>query len=334
MAEYAGDGIDDNWQVTHFGAPPNANAAPTIDADGDPKNNLYEFLTGFDPNDGNAFFQMDSNDFPAPTTFELNLNKVIPGRTYRILSSPDLVTWTEETNFTVGAEETNRVVPLTVGTGDVRKFFRVEVEAGPKKSNVSGSRIGKSEVFCKRMTALPKENQFFDFDDYLEWEQGNEIKHEYFDGEVFAMAGASDKHDLVTGNIFADLHRHLRGKGCRVHTADMKLKVKLKHAEASYYPDAMVVCAPEDSNSHYKTRPRVIIEVMSDFRRDQVEKFMVYQHVDSLEEYLVISQDPEKQKAWIYRRETGWDQEIVKPGKSITLPSIEFSVPLTELYQS
>lgn len=184
------------------------------------------------------------------------------------------------------------------------------------------------------MTAFPKEAPFLTFDDYLQWESTNEEKHEYFDGEVFAMAGASDNHDLVAVNILTALHRHLRGKGCRVHSSDMKLKVELKHAEASYYPDTMVVCDPEDSDPHFKTRPTVIVEVMSDFRRDQVEKFMVYQHVDSLEDYLVIGQDPENPKAWVYRRESGWDQEVVRADGTIQLPSIGFSIPLSELYQS
>jgi len=76
------------------------------------------------------------------------------------------------------------------------------------------------------MSIAPKEEyEPFTFKDYLEWESQNEIKHEYFAGEVFAMAGASDDHDLVTGNMFASLHNHLRSTPCRVHTADMKLKV-------------------------------------------------------------------------------------------------------------
>ena len=73
---------------------------------------------------------------------------------------------------------------------------------------------------------------------------------------------------------------------------------------------------------------------MSDFRRDQVEKFMVYQHVDSLEDYLIIDPDSEEKRAWIYRRATGWDQEIVKAGESINLPSIDFAIQLADLYES
>ena len=185
------------------------------------------------------------------------------------------------------------------------------------------------------MSIAPKEEyEPFTFKDYLEWESQNEIKHEYFAGEVFAMAGASDDHDLVTGNMFASLHNHLRGNPCRVHTADMKLKVTFKHAEASYYPDMMVVCEPEDNQRLYKTQPKVIVEVMSDFRRDNVEKFMVYQMIESLEEYIVIDQNPEEKRAWVYRRATGWDLEPIDAEGTLSIPSIDFSIPLAELYEA
>lgn len=183
------------------------------------------------------------------------------------------------------------------------------------------------------MSIAPKEEyRAFTFKDYLEWESKNEIKHEYFAGEVFAMAGASDNHDLVTGNMFASLHSHLRGNPCRVYTADMKLKVAFKHADASYYPDMMVVCDAEDNQPVFKTRPKVIVEVMSDFRRDNVEKFMVYQMIESLEEYIVIDQDPEEKRAWVYRKATGWDMELIEQDGTINIPSIDFSIPLSEMY--
>jgi Uma2 family endonuclease len=183
------------------------------------------------------------------------------------------------------------------------------------------------------MSIAPKEEYTtFTFKDYLEWESKNEIKHEYFAGEVFPMAGASDAHDLVCVNILSAIHQHLRGKPCRVYSSDMKLKVAFKHADASYYPDMMVVCDSEDKQPVFKTRPKVIVEVMSDFRRDNVEKFMVYQMIESLEEYIVIDQDPEEKRAWIYRKETGWDMELIEKEGVLKIPSIDFSIPLSEMY--
>ena len=183
------------------------------------------------------------------------------------------------------------------------------------------------------MSIAPKEEYGkFSFKDYLEWESQNEIKHEYFAGEVFAMAGASDAHDLVCVNMLTSIHQHLRGNPCRVYSADMKLKVAFKHAEASYYPDMMVVCDQEDNQPVFKTRAKVIVEVMSDFRRDNVEKFMVYQMIESLEEYIVIDQNPEEKRAWVYRRDTGWDIELIEKEGTLNIPSLGFSIPLEELY--
>lgn len=170
------------------------------------------------------------------------------------------------------------------------------------------------------------------FREYLEWESKNETKHEYYAGEVFAMAGASENHNLVTGNLFASLHSHLRGNPCQAYVADMKLKVEFKHAESSYYPDMMVVCDKEDDAPLFKTRPQVIVEVMSDFRRDNIEKYMMYQSVPSLEEYLVIDQDPEQKRAWLYTRSSGWDMESIPQEGTVKLPSIGFSIPLEEVY--
>jgi Uma2 family endonuclease len=183
------------------------------------------------------------------------------------------------------------------------------------------------------MGAEPNTKVTLSFRDYVQWDLEQEERHEFFDGEVFAMAGGTEDHDLVCLNVLAELRQHLRGKGCRAYTSNMKVQIRLKHAEVGYYPDAMVVCDPEDRERLFKTRPRVIVEVMSDFRRDQVEKFMVYQHLDSLEDYLVINQDPAAPKAWIYRRTTGWDQETVEPGGIVELPSIGFRIPLAALYE-
>ena len=184
------------------------------------------------------------------------------------------------------------------------------------------------------MNPALKEVPIFSFEDYLEWDLHQEEKHEYVNGRVFAMAGVTDDHDLVAVNMLAALHTHLHGKGCRVYTGDMKLKVCFKHAEIGYFPDVMVVCDPEDTGKLFKTRPKVLVEVMSDYRKDHVEKFMAYQHLESLEDYLVINQDPEDPKAWIYRRATNWDQAIVEREGTIELPSIGFSVRLEELYRA
>lgn len=93
FGEYAGDGIDDDWQVGYFGLPPNSDAAPGVDADSDGRDNRFEFLSGFSPVDPTARFVLSIVDVdPVAGTADLQLNRMIPDRTYTLLSSPDLLT--------------------------------------------------------------------------------------------------------------------------------------------------------------------------------------------------------------------------------------------------
>lgn len=124
-------------------------------------------------------------------------------------------------------------------------------------------------------------------DDYLEGERHTEIKHEYSGGVVTAMAGASRKHELVALNLATSIHSHLRGKGCRTFKSDMKVRAEVIGEDIFYYPDVMVACDPDDQDPYFVRRPRLIIEVLSDnASRDRIEKFLVYQRIPSLEEYV------------------------------------------------
>jgi Uma2 family endonuclease len=169
-------------------------------------------------------------------------------------------------------------------------------------------------------------------EEFLRMEELADEKHEYAHGRVYAMAGASDNHELVSMNLAGALHSQLRGKGCRVYKSDMKLRLALHRSDLFYYPDVMVVCDPEDSHPIYKTRPTVLAEVMSDFKKDHMEKLFGYQQIPSLEEYLVIDPNPESPRAWIYRRATGWNQEEIGPEDTVILGAINFTAPLSDLF--
>lgn len=126
---YAGDGLDDGWQVEFFGPPPNTDAAPNADPDMDRYNNAFELLTGYDPTDPKSFFQVRITDRTG-TTSTLELSKVIPGTRYRIERSADLGQadpWTEFTDFTTPGEVFDHEVsdPNAVGTS---WFYQVRVE--------------------------------------------------------------------------------------------------------------------------------------------------------------------------------------------------------------
>ena len=124
---YAGDEIDDDWQVGFFGLPPNADAGPGVDADGDEQSNLFEFLAGFSPVDRSSFFELSLLGFGAPGVFELSINKVIPGRTYTLLSNTDLNPSYLPVGapFSVASEEADK--PLQDTGAGVRQFYKVRI---------------------------------------------------------------------------------------------------------------------------------------------------------------------------------------------------------------
>lgn len=137
--------------------------------------------------------------------------------------------------------------------------------------------------------------------DFLQGELSSEIRHEYVDGEVYAMAGAGEAHNLIAGNVFARLREFSRGGPCRVFISDMKLHVKTW--KAYYYPDVMVTCDPADSQSHFKERPILVVEVLSPGTEstDRREKMLAYRTLSSLREYVLIATD--KRQVEIYRRD-------------------------------
>ena len=182
--------------------------------------------------------------------------------------------------------------------------------------------------------ALAQAEHLLSVEDYLDGERFSEIRHEYVGGYVYAMAGASDDHNRIVGNIFSELHQRLRGKRCESFMADMKLKIS--SGQAFYYPDVMVVCDPADNAKYFRERPTVIFEVLSEetARTDQREKWYAYALVPSLKVYVLVSQ--EKREVTVLRRgKPGpWSAEVVKARASILkLPEIRVEIPLTRIYE-
>jgi Uma2 family endonuclease len=169
--------------------------------------------------------------------------------------------------------------------------------------------------------------------DYLRGELSSEIRHEYVDGEVYAMAGAGESHNLIAGNVFAKLREFVRGGPCRVFISDMKLHVKTW--KAYYYPDVMVTCDPADSESHFKERPSLVVEVLSPSTEstDRREKMLAYRTLSSLREYVLIAAD--KRQVEIYRRDEQdeWQLAVTSDGESLSLESIACCLTLDEIYE-
>jgi Uma2 family endonuclease len=166
-----------------------------------------------------------------------------------------------------------------------------------------------------------------DVADYLALEQTSRVKHELKDGDVFMMAGASERHNRIAGKLYARLLA-AEVSPCRTYFADMKLKLE---DDTIYYPDIMVVCDETDDHPYYKTRPCLLVEVLSESTAaiDRGEKALAYSQLPSLKAYVLISQT--SQHAEIYRPNAqGWLLEYVSD--VLTLPCLDIAVNLTDIY--
>jgi Uma2 family endonuclease len=170
---------------------------------------------------------------------------------------------------------------------------------------------------------------------YLEGERHSDVRHEYFDGDVYAMAGASVEHELVAGNIFAALHAHLKGKHSRVFKDGMKLRLQAMGRDVFYYPDIMVAWNPEDRHRYFREKPKLLIEVLSeDENKDLIEKFFVYQRLPSLEEYVVVNSDPTRPEVRVFRRAEGWEPGETHHDGEFTFRSVGLTLRVSDLYAS
>ena len=175
---------------------------------------------------------------------------------------------------------------------------------------------------------------YFSPEEYLEIEKTSTIKHEYIRGEVYAMAGASDAHVTITGNLFALLRNHLRGGNCRVYFVDMR--VRIESANTFYYPDLIVTCDRCDRNNvYFKEYPRLIVEVLSPKTEkfDRTEKFTDYQQIETLEEYILIDQDRIQLEKFSRNNKGNWDSQNYLQGDKVELKSVDFSCEIGELYE-
>jgi len=160
-----------------------------------------------------------------------------------------------------------------------------------------------------------------------------EIRHEYVDGEVYAMAGAGEAHNLIVGNVFCKLRDFARGGPCWVFIADMKLHVKTWKAYC--YPDILVTCDPTDDHNYFKERPSLVVEVLSAGTEstDRREKMLAYRTLSTLQEYVLIA--TEKRKVEIYRRDEDdeWQLTAVSSDTVFLLESVGLSITLDEIYE-
>ena len=171
--------------------------------------------------------------------------------------------------------------------------------------------------------------------EYLEGEPRSEMRHEFVDGRIYAMSGASLRHNAICLETAARIKQHLHGGPCRTFIESVKVQISDDLGEAFYYPDVFVTCEPADDDSHVVRHPKLVIEVLSPFtsRNDRGDKLATYKRLASIEEIVLIEQDwPE---LVIYRRSDRWKRHIfTQPESIVHLESITFEAPLAAFYQS
>lgn len=179
--------------------------------------------------------------------------------------------------------------------------------------------------------------QILSVSEYLESEAKSEIRHEYIDGEVFAMGGGGRNHNLIAGSTYSRLRAHLRGGKCNAFMSDIKVKVKSLRQNKTifYYPDILITCNLQDQDQFIVNSPCLIIEVLSPSTEmiDKREKFVNYKTISSLEEYVLISQD--RVKIEVYRHDLvgNWTKEVLEEGNDLQLNSIDLTLTMADIYE-
>jgi Uma2 family endonuclease len=172
--------------------------------------------------------------------------------------------------------------------------------------------------------------------EYLAAERASEIKHEWLDGEVFAMAGGTPEHSGLAAAITAELRDALRGRPCRVFSSD--LRVRVPETGLATYPDATVVCGrlethPEDE--HAVTNPVVLVEVLSDSTEgyDRGKKFAHYRRLASLRDYVLVNPNEARIEVF-HRTDAGtWELAEAGAGQTIEIASLGCTLAVDEVYR-
>ena len=187
------------------------------------------------------------------------------------------------------------------------------------------------------MSMINPLNNDISIQDYLEGEKVSDIRHEYVDGQVFAMAGSSVRHNRIAMNIVNFLYNAADAQGgkCEVFSSD--INVNIEHRKSFYYPDVLLSCDETDNeDSHYKNNPCLLVEVLSNSTKDKdrVEKLLAYQTIKSLQAYIMVAQDhasvivvsKNEHGEWFSHRYSKHDEQII-------LPCIDERLAVAQIYK-
>lgn len=187
------------------------------------------------------------------------------------------------------------------------------------------------------MTALPKK-KFISPEEYLELEAKSDVRHEYFGGKVYQMAGANYRHNLIAGNIYASLHAHFRKRTCSAFQNDMRLFVEKTGLYT--YPDVMAICGTPKLKTHKGLEtllnPDLVIEVLSPSTADydRGNKFEHYREVESLREYVLVWQDSKRIARYTRLEGGSWKlTDFIGDEVTIELSSVDCTLSMNDIYE-
>jgi Uma2 family endonuclease len=173
-------------------------------------------------------------------------------------------------------------------------------------------------------------------EEYRSFERASNMKHEFLDGVIYAMAGGSPEHAAIAGNVIFTLSAALRDRPCRVYSSDLRLHVLDTGLET--YPDASVICGrvevdPEDK--HAATNPLLVVEVTSPSTEayDRGEKLRHYQRITSLREAVLVSHRESLVEVFRKENDGSWTRHQAGPGRSLRLESIGCDLAVDEVYR-
>jgi len=188
-----------------------------------------------------------------------------------------------------------------------------------------------------REPAIAYGKQKLSIEEYLQFEKESVEKHEYYRGEIFAMAGASDSHNWIFTNLLVGLANKLKGGSCRPYGSDMRMHIP--ENTLFTYPDISIYCGPAqptDFDQESFLHPTVIFEILSPSTKqyDRGEKFMLYRDIPSLKEYVLVDSESIRVEDFQINEKGFWELHDYKlPDDNVFLPSLQISISLKEIYE-
>lgn len=179
--------------------------------------------------------------------------------------------------------------------------------------------------------------KYLSAEEYLRFEKAAEQKHEFFRGEVFAMSGASARHNKIFSNLFGALAHHLKGKICRPYGSD--LRIHIPENTLFTYPDISIICGdivPSEKDDDTAIQPSVLVEILSPSTKnyDRGEKFKLYRDIPALKEYILIDSESIRVETFQINKQGRWELEEFKSAEeTLVVQFLDFTISLGDIYE-